>query len=63
MCQGPRAGQQGGQAMSPAHASTIVDAWLEWFAMKKQAACRAYLCAHYDLNTLDAEALIKAALL
>jgi hypothetical protein len=45
------------------HASTTVDAWLEWFATEKQAACRAYVCTRYHLNVLDAEALINTALL
>jgi DNA-binding CsgD family transcriptional regulator len=57
--------------MSPTHASTMippqtsagVDAWLQWFATEKQAACRAYLCTRYHLNALDAEALINTALL
>ena len=49
--------------MSLTHASTTVDAWLEWFATEKQAACRAYLCTRYSLNPLDAEALINSALL
>lgn len=37
MCKGLRDGLQGGQMMSPAHASTTVDGWLEWFATEKQA--------------------------
>lgn len=49
--------------MSPTHTATTVDAWLEWFATEKQAACRAYLCTRYSLNALDAEACINAALL
>lgn len=57
--------------MSPAYESatrsaptaTTVDAWLQWFATAKQAACRSYLCTRYQLNALDAEALINAALL
>jgi hypothetical protein len=61
MYKGPCDSQQGGQAMSPAHASTTVDTWPEWFATEKQAACRAYLCTRYDLNAVDAEALINAA--
>jgi len=47
--------------MSLTRESTTVDAWLEWFALEKQAACRAYLCTRYRLDTLDAEALINAA--
>src|SRR5438093_4529027 len=47
--------------MRPTHASTTVDAWLEWFATQKQATCRAHLCTRYHLNTLDAEAFINAA--
>ena len=47
--------------MSLNHESTTVDAWLEWFATEKQAACRAYLCTRYRLDALDAEALINAA--
>jgi DNA-binding CsgD family transcriptional regulator len=47
--------------MNPAPACTTVDAWLEWFATERQAACRAYLCTRYHLNALDAEALINAA--
>ena len=47
--------------MSLTHESTTVDAWLEWFATEKQAACRAYLCTRYRLDALDAEALINAA--
>jgi DNA-directed RNA polymerase specialized sigma24 family protein len=43
------------------HESTTVDAWLEWFATEKQAACRAYLCTRYRLDALDAEALINSA--
>jgi DNA-binding CsgD family transcriptional regulator len=49
--------------MNPTPASTTVEAWLEWFATEKQAACRAYLCTRYSLNALDAEALINAGLL
>jgi hypothetical protein len=49
--------------MSLTHASTTVDAWLQWFATEKQAACRADLCTRYRLNALDAKALINAALL
>jgi DNA-binding CsgD family transcriptional regulator len=48
-------------AMSPAPTATTVDAWLQWFATEKQAACRAHLCTRYGLDTLDAEALINAA--
>jgi DNA-binding CsgD family transcriptional regulator len=59
--QGPRDGHQGGQAMSPVSTFATVDAWLAWFATSKQAACRAYLCARYHLNALDAEALINDA--
>jgi hypothetical protein len=44
-------------------ASPPVEYWLEWFATHKQAACQSYLCTRYHLNTLDAEALINAALL
>jgi hypothetical protein len=44
----------GGYAMSLTHESTTVDAWLEWFATEKQAACRAYLCTRYRLDALDA---------
>ena len=44
-------------------APTTVDAWLEWFATSKKAACRAYLCTRYHLNVLDAAALINDALL
>ena len=47
--------------MSLTHESTTVEAWLEWFATEKQAACRAYLCTRYRLDALDAEALINAA--
>jgi hypothetical protein len=47
--------------MSLTHESTTVDAWLEWFATEKQAACRAYLCTRYRLDALDAEALINDA--
>jgi hypothetical protein len=43
--------------------STTVDAWLQWCATEKQAACQAHLCIRYPLNALDAEALINAALL
>jgi hypothetical protein len=49
--------------MSPAPASTTVDAWLEWFATAKQATCWASLCTRYHLNALDADALINTALL
>jgi DNA-binding CsgD family transcriptional regulator len=49
--------------MSLTREATTVDAWLQWFATEKQAACRAYLCTRYQLNALDAEALINAALL
>jgi hypothetical protein len=48
--------------MHPMHTPTSAEAWLEWFAVEKQAACRAYLCTRYALNALDAEALINAAL-
>src|SRR5919201_5547151 len=48
-------------ARSPTAMSTTVEAWLQWFATEKQAACRAYLCTRYHLNALDAEALINAA--
>src|SRR5439155_6371588 len=58
---GPRDRDQGRQAMSPAPASTTVDAWLAWFATHKQAACRAFLCARYHLDALDAEALMNTA--
>ena len=47
--------------MSLTRESTTVDAWLQWFATEKQAACRAYLCTRYRLDALDAEALINAA--
>ena len=47
--------------MSLTHESTTVEAWLQWFATEKQAACRAYLCTRYHLDALDAEALINAA--
>src|SRR5262245_6693916 len=50
-------------ARSPAPPATTVDAWLQWFATEKQAACRAHLCTRYHLNALDAEALINSALL
>jgi DNA-directed RNA polymerase specialized sigma24 family protein len=49
--------------MSLTRDATTVDAWLQWFATEKQAACRAYLCTRYHLNALDAEALISTALL
>jgi DNA-directed RNA polymerase specialized sigma24 family protein len=49
--------------MSLTREATTVDAWLQWFATEKQAACRAYLCTRYQLNILDAEALINTALL
>jgi hypothetical protein len=51
----------GGYVMSLTHESTTVEAWLEWFATEKQAACRAYLRIRYRLNALDAEALINDA--
>jgi hypothetical protein len=47
--------------MSLTRESTTVDAWLEWFATEKQAACRAYLCTRYHLDALDAESLINVA--
>ena len=47
--------------MSLTRESTTVDAWLQWFATEKQAACRAHLCTRYRLDALDAEALINAA--
>jgi hypothetical protein len=47
--------------MSPARESTTVEAWLQWFATEKQAACRAHLCTRYRLDALDAEALVNAA--
>ena len=49
--------------MSLTREATTVDAWLQWFATEKQAACRAHLCTRYHLNALDAEALINGALL
>src|SRR5262244_402584 len=49
--------------MSLTREATTVDAWLQWFTMEKQAACRASLCTRYHLNALDAEALINTALL
>jgi DNA-binding CsgD family transcriptional regulator len=49
--------------MSLTRDTTPVDAWLQWFVTKKQAACRAHLCTWYHLNALDAEALINDALL
>ena len=45
------------------HESTTADAWLQWFAAEKQAACRAHLCIRYYLDALDTEALINTALL
>jgi DNA-binding NarL/FixJ family response regulator len=48
-------------ALLPAQESASMDAWLAWFARHQQAACRAYLCTRYHLDTLDAEALINAA--
>ena len=47
--------------MSLTRESTTVDAWLQWFATEKQAACRAHLCTRYRLDALDAEALINTA--
>jgi DNA-binding NarL/FixJ family response regulator len=47
--------------MSLTREATTVDAWLQWFATEKQAACRAYLCTRYHLNTLDADVLINTA--
>jgi len=49
--------------MSLTRELTTVDAWLQWFATEKQAACRTHLCTRYQLNALDAEALINGALL
>jgi hypothetical protein len=60
---GCHARQPGELAMIPTPASMMVAAWLEWFATSKQVACRAYLCTHYHLNALDAEALINTACL
>ena len=39
--------------MSLTRESTTVEAWLQWFATEKQAACQAHLCARYCLNALD----------
>ena len=47
--------------MSMTREATTVDAWLQWCATEKQAACRAHLCIRYYLNALDAEPLIHAA--
>src|SRR4029453_7242373 len=60
---GMRDHPQGGSRVSFTPEDTTVDAWLQWFATEKQAACRAYLCTRYQLNALDAEALINTALL
>ena len=48
--------------MSLTREATTVEAWLQWFGTEKQTACRAYLCTRYQLNALDAEALINTAL-
>jgi DNA-binding CsgD family transcriptional regulator len=49
--------------MSMTRESTPVDAWFQWCATEKQAACRAHLCTRHHLNTLDTKALTHAALL
>jgi len=49
--------------MSFTRESTTVDAWLQWFATEKQAACWAHPCTRYRLDALAAETLINSALL
>jgi hypothetical protein len=40
-----------------------VEAWLRWFQASKYVRCRSYLCATYELEPADAEALINTAYL
>lgn len=47
--------------MPSGYACASVDAWLQWFATRKWTTCRTYLCTRYDLDALDAEALMNAA--
>jgi hypothetical protein len=42
---------------------TSVEAWLQWFQETRYVRCRAFLCATYGLEPLDAEALINTAYL
>ncbi|ETW98626.1 MAG: hypothetical protein ETSY1_18050 [Candidatus Entotheonella factor] len=47
--------------MNPEQDMVSVEVWLQWFETHKSSQCRAYLCAAYGLNALDADALINTA--